>query len=178
MKKLVLITPLLVFAGVAVAFGFALTRDPSRIPSQLIDRPLPEFDLPAIQGYTEGLSSEEFKGKVTLLNVWGSWCIACKVEHPLLMELARADEALIYGLNWKDKPGDGAAWLARFGDPYARIGDDQEGRVILDLGVTGAPETFIVDQDGMVRYKHIGPITRDDWNDTLKPLIDQLEAQS
>lgn len=174
MKRFLLLSPLLLFAGIAAAFGFALTRDPSRIPSQLIDRPLPQFDLPAIQGYTEGLSSSEFKGQVSLLNVWGSWCIACQVEHPLLMALSQNTDTPIYGLNWKDKPGDGAAWLVRFGDPYRKIGDDQEGRIILDLGVTGAPETFIVDKDGMVRYKHIGPITQDDWENTLKPLIDQL----
>lgn len=159
---------------VGAFFGWGLTRDPSRIPSQLIDRPLPEFDLPAIQGFSEGLSSDDFKGQVTLLNVFASWCVSCHVEHPLLMELAAQNAVPLYGLNWKEKPGEGKAWLDRFGNPYGLIGDDQSGRVAIDLGVTGAPETFVVDKDGRVRYVFIGPITSHSWEETLLPLIEEL----
>lgn len=174
MRKVVLFAPLIVFVVVGSFFAWGLTRDPSRIPSQLIDRPLPEFDLPAIQGFSEGLSSEDFKGQVTLLNVFASWCVSCHIEHPLLMELAAKGDVPIYGLNWKEKPGDGKAWLDRLGNPYSMIGDDQDGRVAIDLGVTGAPETFVVDKDGRVRYVFIGPITQRSWEETLAPLIEEL----
>lgn len=174
MRKVILFTPLIVFLIVGLFFAWGLMRDPSRIPSQLIDRPLPEFNLPAPEGFSEGLSTDDFKGQVTLLNVFASWCVSCHVEHPLLMELAAREETPIYGLNWKEKPGDGKAWLDRFGNPYSRIGDDQNGRVAIDLGVTGAPETFVIDKDGRVRYVFIGPITPQSWDETLKPLIEEL----
>ena len=174
MKRLSLLAPLLVFILVGGFFAYGLTRDPSRIPSQLIDRPLPIFNMPAIEGFSEGLSTEDFKGEVTMLNVFASWCISCHIEHPVLMELAAANAVPIYGLNWKEKPGDGKAWLDRFGNPYARIGDDQNGRVAIDLGVTGAPETFVIDRDGRVRFKVVGPITEQYWAETLGPLIEDL----
>ncbi|MEO1251844.1 MAG: DsbE family thiol:disulfide interchange protein [Pseudomonadota bacterium] len=174
MTKVWLLAPLGAFIAVGAFFAAGLTRDPSRIPSELIDRPLPAFDLAAIEGFDDGLSSEDLRGDVSLINVWGSWCVSCHIEHPLLMEIAERGEAPIYGLNWKDRPGDGAAWLARFGNPYLRIGDDQAGRVAIDLGVTGAPETFVVDQDLRVRYKFVGPITREAWETTLFPLIEEL----
>jgi cytochrome c biogenesis protein CcmG/thiol:disulfide interchange protein DsbE len=174
MRKVVLFAPLIVFVVVGSFFAWGLTRDPSRIPSQLIDRPLPEFDLPAIQGFSEGLSTEDFKGQVTLLNVFASWCVSCHIEHPLLMELAAKGDIPIYGLNWKEKPGDGKAWLDRLGNPYSMIGDDRQGRVAIDLGVTGAPETFVVDKGGRVRYVFIGPITQRSWEETLAPLIEEL----
>jgi len=106
--------------------------------------------------------------------VFASWCVSCHVEHPLLMELAAVGDIPIYGLNWKEKPGDGKAWLDRFGNPYELIGDDQNGRVAIDLGVTGAPETFVVDKDGRVRYVYVGPITPRAWEETLQPLIEEL----
>lgn len=174
MRPFVFLIPLAAFVFIGIVFAVGLTRDPSRIPSQLIDRPLPEFDLPPIQGFDEGLSSDEFVGEVSLLNVWGSWCVSCHIEHPLLMELAANDVIPIYGLNWKDEPGDGTAWLERFGNPYTKIGDDQAGRVIIDLGVTGAPETFVIDKEGRVRYKYVGPITPDAWSEVLEPLIEDL----
>jgi len=174
MKNVFVLAPLAVFAAIAGAFAVGLTRDPSAIPSALIDRPLPEFDLPPIQGFQQGLASADLKGEVSLLNVFGSWCVSCHIEHPVLMQLAASGAVPIRGLNWKDKPGDGAAWLARLGNPYDRIGDDPEGRVIFDLGVTGAPETFVIDKEGRVRYKHTGPITPEVWEKTLRPLIEEL----
>lgn len=176
MRKTVLFAPLIVFLIVGSFFAWGLTRDPSRIPSQLIDRPLPEFSLPAVPGFQEGLSSEDLQGQVTLLNVFASWCVSCHVEHPLLMELAARREVPIYGLNWKEKGlNDGKDWLERFGNPYGRIGDDRNGRVAIDLGVTGAPETFVIDRQGRVRFKVIGPITERYWKETLEPLIEELE---
>ena len=174
MKNILVLAPLMIFAAIAGVFAVGLTRDPSAIPSMLIDRPLPEFDLPPIQGVDQGLASADFNGEVSLLNVFGSWCVSCHIEHPILMQLAASKAVPIYGLNWKDKPGDGAAWLARLGNPYDRIGDDPEGRVIFDLGVTGAPETFVIDREGRVRYKHTGPITPEVWEKTLRPLIEKL----
>lgn len=174
MKSVGIFAPVLVFAAIAAVFAVGLGRDPSAIPSTLLDRPLPQFDLPPILGYDKGLASADLIGEVSLLNVFGSWCVSCHIEHPFLMQLAGSGEVPIYGLNWRDKPGDGAAWLTRLGDPYRRIGDDQAGRVIFDLGVTGAPETFVIDKDGRVRYKHVGPITPEVWSKTLRPLIEEL----
>jgi cytochrome c biogenesis protein CcmG/thiol:disulfide interchange protein DsbE len=175
MSRLVLLIPLAVFAVIGLFFAAGLTRDPSRIPSMLIDRPLPEFSLPPIEGFETGLAASELVGEVAMINVFGSWCVSCLIEHPVLMELAEAKAVPIYGLNWKDKPGAGAAWLKRYGNPYRRIGDDPDGRVIIDLGVTGAPETFVIDKDGRVRYKYVGPITREVWKETLAPLVEELK---
>ncbi|MEM8937137.1 MAG: DsbE family thiol:disulfide interchange protein [Pseudomonadota bacterium] len=174
MNRVFLILPLSVFLAAAIFFAVGLTRDPSRIPSTLIDRPLPEFELAPIEGYAEGLSTADFQGEVALLNVFGSWCVSCHIEHPFLMELAEHGTIPIYGLNWKDPPGEGTAWLKRFGDPYTLIGEDFEGRVALDLGITGAPETFVVDQTGRVRFKFAGPITPEIWASQFEPLIEEL----
>lgn len=174
MRRIVFIVPIFVFAVIGAFFAYGLTRDPSNIPSQLIDRPLPAFDLPGVEGLPEGLSTDDIKGEVALLNVFASWCVSCHIEHPVLMDLAKANEIPIYGLNWKDKPGDGKAWLDRYGNPYARVGDDREGRVAIDLGVTGAPETFVIDRQGRVRFKVTGPITEQYWTQTLQPLIEEL----
>lgn len=175
MRRLVAIIPAAVFVALIAAFAIGLRRDPAVIPSMLIDRALPEFRLPALDGRGDGLSSADLLGEVALLNVFGSWCVMCLVEHPLLMEIAATGEPAIYGLNWKDAPGDGAAWLSRHGDPYRKTGLDFDGRVALDLGVTGAPETFVIDRAGRVRYKHVGPVTRDVWTKTLKPLVEELK---
>lgn len=176
MNRYVLFFPLVVFVVVGVFFAWGLTRDPSNIPSELIDRPLPEFDMPAIQGFENGLSSDELKGEVALLNVFASWCPPCHIEHPFLVQLAQNDVVPIYGLNWKEKPGEGKAWLDRLGNPYRRVGDDPMGRVAIDFGVTGAPETFVIDKDGRVRYKVVGPITPRVWTETLEPLIAELRG--
>ena len=150
MARLFFILPISAFLVIGVYFMAGLKRDPAYMPSMLIDRPAPEFSLPPIAGREEGLSSDDFKGEVTLLNVFASWCVACQVEHPVLMRIKSEDSVPLYGLNWKDKPGDGAAWLARHGDPYSKIGDDADGRVAIEFGVTGAPETFVIDADGDV----------------------------
>ena len=178
-RRLIFVTPLALFVAVAGYFAVGLTRDPGYMPSMLIDRPAPVFDLPGIAGRAgaagEGLSSEDFEGQVSMLNIFGSWCVSCEIEHPVLLAIAREGLAPIYGLDWKDKPGAGADWLAARGDPYVKVGDDAEGRVAIDFGVTGAPETFIIDAAGRIRHKHVGPITAEHWRNVLRPMIEDLK---
>lgn len=165
---------LLMLAGY---FGAGLTRDPHDLPSVLLDRPLPAFKLPPIDAKSAGLASDDFKGRVALLNVFASWCPSCRVEHPTLRELAKRQRIPIYGLDWKDKPADRTVWLQELGNPYTAIGDDALGRTAIDLGVTGSPETFVIDKHNRIRYKQIGPITDDVWFDVLEPLVQKLEAE-
>ena len=175
MKRFGFYMPIALFAGIVAYLAIGLTLDPNKLPSMLIDKPVPEFALPAIEGFDQGLSSSDLKGKVSLVNIWGSWCVACIIEHPLLMELAKNNTIPIYGIDWKDPPGAGAAWLQLEGNPYTLIGDDADGRVAIDFGVTGAPETFIVDKDGRIRYKYIGPITTEVWNEIILPIVEELQ---
>lgn len=177
MKRLGFYIPVLIFVSVLGYMAIGLTLDPDKLPSTLIDKPVPEFDLPPIEGYDKGFSSKDLLGQVTLINIWGSWCVSCIYEHPLLMKIARQDLVPIYGLDWKDPPGAGMKWLRKEGDPYTLIGDDADGRVAIDFGVTGAPETFIVDKEGRIRFKYIGPITVEDWEDVIYPLIQELRKQ-
>lgn len=177
MKRLMFILPLTAFVALLAYFSIGLQRDPSRIPSVLIDKPAPQFDLPAIEGRDVGLSTQDLKGEVSLVNFFGSWCVSCRIEHPLLMQLAQEGEIPIYGIDWKDPPGAGAAWLERHGDPYTLIGDDADGRVAIDFGITGAPETFIIDRSGRIRYKYAGPITPQIWEQDLLPIIRKLRDE-
>ncbi|WP_156255631.1 DsbE family thiol:disulfide interchange protein [Sandarakinorhabdus oryzae] len=178
MKRLLFILPIIAFAGLAAFLGFGLTQDPKELPSQLIDRPLPEFALPGIEdGGGPGFASASFKGEPRLLNIWASWCAACPQEHPVLTQIAR-EGFPVYGIAWKDKPQDSREWLARYGNPYAAVAADQQGRTAIDLGVTGVPETFIVDKKGRVRFKQIGPISPEVWEGQIKPLMQQLRAEA
>lgn len=177
MKRLVALVPLALFAAMAAGLGFSLTNDPRRMPSMLVDKPAPRFVLSALDGTSEGLTSADLEGKVTLLNVFASWCQGCRVEHPTLMRLAREQIIPIYGVNWKDKPGDGARWLQRQQSPYLRAGDDRSGRLGIELGVTGVPETFVIDRTGRIRYRHAGAITDDVWRDVFEPLVHHLRAE-
>lgn len=175
MTRILYLIPVLLFIALAIWFARGLDRDPRYIPSMLIDHPAPEFALPPIAGRDVGFSTDDLQGEVSLVNIFGSWCGACEIEHPVLMAIARDGAAPIYGIDWNDKPGAGAQWLARLGDPYTKIGDDAAGRVAIDFGVTGAPETFVVDAQGRVRHKHVGPITMDDWRNVIKPMIEDLK---
>lgn len=168
------VAPLLVFAAVAVVFAIGLTLDPRIIPSVLIGKPVPEFDLPPVKGRTLGLSDKDLKGQVSLVNVFASWCTACREEHPLLMKLARDNVIPVHGLNYKDKPDDAESWLDRLGDPYTRTGADRDGRVAIDWGVYGVPETFIVDRQGRIAHKHIGVLKQDAFENDIMPIIDGL----
>ncbi len=185
-RRLVLIVPLAALALIMTFFAVGLTRDPSRIPTTLLEIEPAAFELPPIQDHPEGFGTEDLKGQVSVVNIFASWCVACVYEHPNLMAIREAGGPPIYGLAWKDPPADergegdpGAttAWLARHGDPYTAVGDDADGRVAINFGVTGAPESFVIDKQGRVRYKHAGVITMDDWREVFQPLIAQLEAE-
>ena len=168
------VVALVVFGAIGILLAYGLGLDPKRIPSPLIGKPVPRFELPPVKGRTLGLSSENLKGEVSLVNVFASWCAACLVEHPLFMRLKRDNVVPIHGLNYKDAPDDAAAWLARHGDPYTRTGADRDGRVGIDWGVYGVPETFVIDRDGRIAYKFIGPLGDKDVNETLLPLLERL----
>jgi cytochrome c biogenesis protein CcmG/thiol:disulfide interchange protein DsbE len=169
--------PIAVFIIIAVALGIGLTLNPSEIPSALIGKPVPEFDLPPVEGRTLGLSTKDLQGEVSLVNVFASWCVACRAEHPLFMDLARRNVVPIHGLNYKDKPENASQWLDRLGDPYTRTGADLDGRVGIDWGVYGVPETFVVNRAGEIVYKHIGALTAKVFEEKIKPLIDESRAK-
>ncbi len=167
--------PLVIFAVMAVAFGVGLTLNPKEIPSALIGKPAPEFALPPVQGRTEGFSSADLKGQVSLVNVFASWCLACREEHPLWMDLQRRGTVPIFGLNYKDKPDDAQNWLDTLGDPFTRTGADINGRVSIEWGVYGVPETFVVDRDGTIALKHIGAISRKILDEKILPMVEKLQ---
>lgn len=166
--------PLAVAAVLAAVFLWALYsgRDPSVVPSPLIGKPAPAFRVPSLMG-GNGITEAEFKGRVTVLNVFASWCLPCRAEHPMLTALARDGKAWMVGLNYKDKPEDARAWLKEFGNPYDRIGVDRTGRTAIDWGVYGVPETFIIDKSGRIRHKQVGPITPEQL-DAIRHSIGQL----
>jgi cytochrome c biogenesis protein CcmG/thiol:disulfide interchange protein DsbE len=176
-SRLAVFLPLLVFGAFLAVLGFGLGNDPSHIPSVLIDKPMPRFNLAPVNLGEPALSPVDLKGHVSLLNVFGSWCVVCEEEHPTLMTLARNKSVRIYGIDWKDSASDGAKWLSEHGNPYTRVGNDESGRTALDLGITGAPETFVVDRSGRVRYKQIGAITDEVWRTTLAPMVAKLDSE-
>lgn len=167
--------PLGIFLALAGFLWVGLGRDPSTVPSPLINKAAPEFRLAQLHEPTQQIARTDMLGKVWLLNVWASWCVACRQEHPLLMELSRTRLVPIYGLNYKDKREDGINWLAQFGNPYVVSGADLDGRVGIDYGVYGVPETFVIDRQGVIRYKHIGPVTVDALKTKILPLVKELE---
>ena len=176
--RLTHILPLVLFAVVALALGIGLTLDPRIIPSALIDKPVPEFSLPPVDGRPNGLAAGDLRtGEVAIVNIFASWCGPCRIEHPLLMDVARSGEVPVHGINYKDLPRNAVAWLKRFGDPYQRVGSDRDGRVSIDWGVYGIPETFVVDRDGRIAYKHVGPMTRDDMDEKILKAVRELQSK-
>lgn len=169
--------PVAAFAALAALFAWSLTHNPRDIPSALIGKPVPQFSLPAVQGRTLGLSSADLNGEVSLVNVFASWCVACRKEHPLFMQLRTTSAVPIHGLNYKDKPDHAEQWLNNLGDPYTRTGADRDGRVAIDWGVYGVPETFVVTKTGRIAYKHIGPLMRADLDTEILPLIRRLRQE-
>lgn len=166
--------PLAIF-GVLVGFLFVgLGLNPREVPSPLINKPAPHFELPQLHEPGKTFSEKDLLGKVWLLNVWASWCVACREEHPVVTELARRGVVEIYGLNYKDQRADGLAWLRQFGDPYRLSAFDSAGRVGIDYGVYGVPETYVIDKRGVIRYKRIGPLTPDIVKQKILPLLDEL----
>ncbi len=172
------LAPVLTFSGIAAMMVYALFYlDPKDIPTVLVSKPAPDFALEAVPGHGPGLETANLKqGKVTLLNVFASWCVACLAEHPKLMALQKKGTVEIYGLNYKDKPAAAAEWLARNGDPYTRTGMDLKGRVGINFGVYGVPETFVMSPDGKILDKIIGPITDDDLEKRILPLVKELNG--
>ena len=167
--------PVFLFAAVVVALGVGLTLKPRDIPSALIDQPIPEFELPPLAGKNNGLSSEHLRtGDVQVVNVFASWCLPCREEHPFLMDLAKSGKVQLNGINYKDRPEKVAKWLADVGDPFARIGADEDGRVSIDWGVYGVPETFIVDGAGRIRMKYLGPLNNDAGTTAFLDCLDSL----
>jgi len=171
------LAPLAIFLLIGLAFAIGLTKDPQNLPSELIDQPFPEFALTELYDEDKILTQDIVKGQVSLINVFGSWCVACNVEHPVLMTIAQRKEAKLIGIDWRDDRDKGKAWLAKRGNPYDAIIFDDESLLAIKLGITGAPETFITDKLGHIRYKHVGVITPEIWLQTIKPLIRKLEAQ-
>jgi len=172
--RMTFLLPVAVFLGVAVAFAVGLTMDPKNLPSVLIGKAVPVFNLPPVEGRQAGLSNKDLVGEVSLVNVFASWCTACRAEHPLLMRLASRGLVPVHGLNYKDKPEDARKWLDELGDPYMRTGSDSDGRVAIEWGVYGVPETYVVDQEGKIAYKRIGPITSEVLKKEILPLVKSL----
>jgi cytochrome c biogenesis protein CcmG, thiol:disulfide interchange protein DsbE len=176
MKRLWFLIPLFAFIALAIVLAVGLKRDPREVPSPLIDKPAPKFALARLDDAGKTVRLDDLKGKVFILNVWASWCVACREEHPVLLDFAKKRVVPVYGLNYKDTRPEASAWLARFGNPYDASFFDEDGRVGLDFGVYGVPETFIVDGNGVIRMKHIGPITPEVLANKIEPLLKKLDA--
>ncbi|HVC50591.1 MAG TPA: DsbE family thiol:disulfide interchange protein [Stellaceae bacterium] len=168
------LVPVTVFGLISAAFYFGLGIDTMVLPSPLINEPAPQFALPPLGGKGQGFSSADLKGQVSLVNAFASWCVPCRAEQPALNALARMKRLPIYGIDYKDKTDAAQAWIGELGNPYTRIGADS-GQVAIDWGIYGVPETFLIDKTGRVRYKHVGPLTMADVENTLLPLIARLE---
>ena len=172
--------PFAVFIGMLGLFGFGIWwnswHDARYVPSPLIDKPAPAFTLQSLKDPNQTLTRDILLGQVSLVNVWASWCPSCREEHPELMRIARETDIQVIGFDWKDNRPDALAMLQELGNPYAEILYDPDNRSGIDWGVYGAPETFIVDQDGIIRYKHVGPVSPEVWGNTLAPIIERLRA--
>ena len=171
------ILPLVIFAALAVLLKFGLTTDLQRAPSPLIGKQAPVFSAPLLSAPEQSISLSDLMGKVSLINIWASWCTACYAEHPVLLEMAKISDLPIYGLNYKDTHKDAIAWLAKLSNPYEAVIVDIDGKIGVDYGVYGVPETLILDQNGIIRYKHVGPISNRDLQEKILPLVNQLKLQ-
>jgi len=167
--------PIAIFVALVALLGVGLKLDPREVPSPLIGKPAPHFELPQLRETTKTFTERDMRGKVWMLNVWASWCVSCREEHPVLLDLAASGAVPIYGLNYKDKREDGLAWLKGMGDPYTLSIYDFDGRVGIDYGVYGVPETYVIDKAGVIRYKRIGPLTPQIVKEKVLPLVRELE---
>lgn len=177
-SRKIFLLPIILFAVLTAVLGIGLSLDPREVPSPLIGRAVPEFDLPPVKGRISGLASRDLKKEVSLMNVFASWCVACLAEHPVLVDLARRHVVPIHGLNYKDQPDDAARWFDQRGDPYTRTGADIDGRIGIDWGVYGVPETFVIGPDGHIAFKHIGPLTPESFQQKVLPVIERLRRQN
>jgi cytochrome c biogenesis protein CcmG/thiol:disulfide interchange protein DsbE len=175
MKRLWFLIPLAAFFALAAILARGLKLDPHEVPSPLIDKPAPAFALTRLDDATQTIRLADMHGKVWMLNVWASWCVSCREEHPLLVEFSKKHVVPIYGLDYKDQRTDASGWLARFGNPYDASLFDGEGRVGIDFGVYGVPETFIIDKNGVIRMKHIGPLTQEALTMKIEPFLEKLK---
>lgn len=166
--------PLGLFLLLAVLLGVGLTLNPREVPSPLIDKPAPAFSLPQLHAPEQQFAQKDMLGKVWMLNVWASWCVSCREEHPVLTAFAKMNVVPIVGLNYKDKRNDGIAWLNQFGNPYQLSAFDADGRVGIDYGVYGVPETYLIDKQGVIRYKRIGIVTPEIVQKQIIPLVQEL----
>ncbi len=174
MTRALFLLPLLIFGAVAGYFFVRLGDDASVVPSALIDKPVPALETAPLLAGKPGVKNTDFQGEVKVLNVWASWCIPCRAEHPLVTRLAEEEGVPVYGLNWKDRQNAAIAWLDELGDPYGKIGFDESGRAGIELGVYGVPETYVIDKDGRIRYKRTGPISPAVMEEEILPLIRDL----
>jgi len=170
------LVPLVIFIVMVAFLAVGLGLNPREVPSPLINKPAPAFQLPQLHQPDKTFSQQDMKGKVWLLNVWASWCVSCRQEHPVLMDLAKSNVVPIYGLNYKDPREDAIAWLKQLGDPYVLSIADRDCRVGIDFGVYGVPETFVIDKEGAIRYKQIGPVTPEALRDKILPLVKALQS--
>jgi len=177
-RFLVPLAVLVVFGGLVAVLGVGLTLDPRELPSPLINKPAPAFNLPELKHPDKTISKQDMLGKVWLLNVWASWCVSCREEHSTVLALARSGVVPVIGLNYKDERADGLSYLARLGDPYQAIGYDHNGRVGINFGVYGVPETYVIDKSGVIRYKRIGPVTPEVVRDKILPLVKELNGNA
>lgn len=177
-RRLLLAMPAIGFAGLAGLLASGLRRDASPLPSTLIGKEAPKFSLLPVQGRGLGLSSADLLKEVSLVNVFASWCVACRAEHPLLMRLAQDKTVPVHGIDYKDAPEDAVRWLNTMGDPYTRTGADRDGRVGIEWGVYGVPETFVVGADGIIAAKQIGPLTQEALEETILPLVARLRREA
>ena len=175
MRRLVYLLPVLAFTALVAYFLLALQRDPSVLPSAMLDKPAPEFALDGL-GSTPGLARADAAGQVIMINFFASWCVPCRVEHPVLMRLSNELSVPLYGIDYKDKPEDATRFLGELGNPYKRIGTDRDGRVGIDFGVYGVPETYVIDKAGRIRLRHVGPLTPEAVRDEIMPLLRALQT--
>jgi cytochrome c biogenesis protein CcmG/thiol:disulfide interchange protein DsbE len=176
MRSLRFVLPAAIFAVIAafLLLGLKPGRDPREIPSPLIGKPAPVFELPLLSNAQKTWTPTSMQGQVWLLNVWASWCVPCLAEHPLLLQVARDGKLPVIGLNYKDEAGAATAWLAKHGNPYREVVADRAGRVAFDFGVYGVPESFLIDRAGVIRFKHVGPLTPDVMSRKVLPMVREL----
>lgn len=170
--------PVVAFAALVVLLSLGLREDPSVLPSPFIGKPAPKLDLPTLEDPAQRITNAAFANRTVLVNVWATWCVGCRQEHGFLLELAKSKAIPIYGINWRDTPAEADSWLQQLGDPYVACADDRDGRTGIDWGVYGAPETFLIGADGKVLHKHLGPLSRQDWERDFVPLIRAQESGS
>lgn len=177
-KQMRVVFPLILFAFIVIILWRGLSLHPAKVPSPLINKPAPVFELPLLNYPDRVTTNKDFIGRITLLNVWASWCHACAAEHEFLVELGKKEYLSLYGLNYKDDPINASAWLHQLGNPYKIVALDRAGKVSIDWGVYGTPETFLIDKKGIIRYKQIGPMTPESWKQNFEPLVEKIRKEA